>query len=131
LKGKYIALFPLHCGVSVVEYTSKIKKAEELRMSNIVITKNSTYDERMQAIRESAERFAKIKARRARLAASAARVRKYVDEVDKPERKKFDDMIDKMDENHNHYTDGEKYLAEHYGERLADQTSYESEEGWN
>jgi len=131
LKGKYIALFPLQCSVSVVEYTSKMKKAEELQMSNIVITKNSTQEERMIAIREASERFAKIKARRDRLAASAARVRKYVDEVDKPERKKFDDMIDKMDENHNQYTDGEKYLAEHYGERLADQTSYESEEGWN
>ena len=131
MKGKYIALFPLQCSVSVVEYTSKMKKAEELQMSNIVITKNSTQEERMIAIREASERFAKIKARRDRLAASAARVRKYVDEVDKPERKKFDDMIDKMDENHNQYTDGEKYLAEHYGERLADQTSYESEEGWN
>ena len=100
-------------------------------MSNYVITKNSTNEERMQVIREAAERLAIRKARRARLAASAARVRKYVDEVDKPERKKFDDMIDKMDENHNQYTDGEKYLAQHYGERLADQTSYESEEGWN
>ena len=100
-------------------------------MSNIVITKNSTYEERMAVIREAAEKINKIKARRARLAASAARVRKYVDEIDKPERKKFDDMIDKMDENHNQYTDGSKYLAEHYGDRLADQRSYESEEGWN
>jgi len=79
LKGKYIALFPLQCSVSVVEYTSKMKKAEELQMSNIVITKNSTQEERMIAIREASERFAKIKARRDRLAASAARVRKYVD----------------------------------------------------
>ena len=44
-------------------------------MTNIVITKNSTYEERMAAIRDAAERFAKVKARRARLAASAARVR--------------------------------------------------------
>ena len=94
-------------------------------MTNIVITKNSTYEERMAAIRESAERFAKVKARRARLAASAARVRKYVDEVDKPERKKFDDMIDKMDENHNHYQDAPKYLNEHYGDRARDQKSYD------
>lgn len=89
-------------------------------MSNIVITKNSTYDERMQAIRESAERFEKIKARRARLAASAARVRKYVDEVDKPERKKFDDMISKMDENHNHYQDAPQYAEKYYGEKMRD-----------
>ncbi len=34
-------------------------------------------------------------------------------------------------ENINAYTDGPKYLAEHYGERLAEQTHYESNEGWN
>lgn len=34
-------------------------------------------------------------------------------------------------DNINAYTDGESYLAEHYGARLADQTSYESTEGWN
>lgn len=33
--------------------------------------------------------------------------------------------------NINAYTDGSKYLAEHYGDRLADQNSYESYEGWN
>ncbi|HAI56794.1 MAG TPA: hypothetical protein DCM04_02575 [Saprospirales bacterium] len=34
-------------------------------------------------------------------------------------------------ENINQWTDGPQYLKEHYGERLADQTSYESDEGWN
>ena len=34
-------------------------------------------------------------------------------------------------ENINHWTDAPQYLKEHYGERLADQKSYESEEGWN
>ena len=42
-----------------------------------------------------------------------------------------DAYLTSLDENHNHYTDGEKYLAEHYGDRLADQKNYESEEGWN
>lgn len=98
-------------------------------MSNIVITKNSTYDERMDAIRESAERFAKIKARRARLAASAARVRKYVDEVDKPERKKFDDMISKMDENYNHYQDAPQYAEKYYGEKMRDTVAMDND--WN
>ena len=98
-------------------------------MSNIVITKNSTYDERMQAIRESAERFAKIKARRARLAASAARVVRYVDEVDKPERKKLDDMISKMDENHNHYQDAPQYAEKYYGEKMRDTVAMDND--WN
>jgi hypothetical protein len=98
-------------------------------MSNYVITKNSTQEERMQAIRDSAERFAKIKARRARLAASAARVVRYVDEVDKPERKKFDDMISKMDENHNHYQDAPQYAEKYYGEKMRDTVAMDND--WN
>lgn len=98
-------------------------------MSNYVITKNSTQEERMQAIRESAERFAKIKARRARLAASAARVVRYVDEVDKPERKKLDDMISKMDENHNHYQDAPQYAEKYYGEKMRDTVAMDND--WN
>ena len=98
-------------------------------MSNIVITKNSTYDERMQAIRDSAERFAQIKARRARLAASAARVRRYVDEVDKPERKKLDDMVSKMDENHNHYQDAPQYAEKYYGDKMRDTVAMDND--WN
>ena len=34
-------------------------------------------------------------------------------------------------ENINQWTDGPQYLKEHYGERLADQKAYESDEGWN
>ena len=98
-------------------------------MSNYVITKNSTQEERMQAIRESAERFAKIKARRARLAASAARVVRYVDEVDRPERKKLDDMISKMDENHNHYQDAPQYAEKYYGEKMRDTVAMDND--WN
>ena len=33
--------------------------------------------------------------------------------------------------NINQWTDGPAYLKEHYGARLADQTAYESDEGWN
>ena len=98
-------------------------------MSNYVITKNSTQEERMQAIRDSAERFAKIKARRARLAASAARVVRYVDEVDKPERKKFDDMVSKMDENHNHYQDAPQYAEKYYGDKMRDTVAMDND--WN
>ena len=98
-------------------------------MSKFVITKDSTYEERMQAIRDSAERFAQIKARRARLAASAARVRRYVDEVDKPERKKLDDMVSKMDENHNHYQDAPQYAEKYYGERMRDTIAMDND--WN
>jgi len=98
-------------------------------MSKFVITKESTYEERMDAIREASDRLNKRKARHARLAASAARVRKYVDEVDKPERKKFDDMVDKMDENHNHYQDAPQYAEKYYGERMRDTIAMDND--WN
>ena len=98
-------------------------------MSNFVITKDSTYDERMQAIREASERFAIRKARRARLAASAARVVRYVDEVDKPERKKLDDMVSRMDENHNHYQDAPQYAEKYYGDKMRDTVAMDND--WN
>tara|TARA_B100002019_G_scaffold277741_1_gene277856 strand:+ start:793 stop:1089 length:297 start_codon:yes stop_codon:yes gene_type:complete len=98
-------------------------------MSNIVITKNSTYEERMQAIRDAADRLAARKARRARLAASAARVRRYVDEIDKPERKKLDDMVSRMDENHNHFQDAPQYAEKYYGERYRDTVAMDND--WN
>lgn len=96
-------------------------------MSNIVITKESTYEERMIAIREASERLNVRKARRARLAASAARVRRYVDEVDKPQRKKFDDMISKMDENHNHFQDAPQYAEKYYGDKMRDTVAMDND----
>ena len=100
-------------------------------MSNIVITKNMSTEERLVALKEVHLRILKKQSIRARLAEGALRVRKWTDEVETTKEKKFNDTISKMDENHNHYQDNEKYLAEHYGSRLADQKSYESEEGWN
>ena len=102
---------------------------------NYVITKNSTKEERLAAIKAVADKFAIVKARRARLAASAARVRGYVDEVEAPRRKDEADLFDltvaKMDDNHNHYQDNPKYLNDQYGDRVRDQNAYESVEGWN
>ena len=74
-------------------------------MSNIVITKNMSSDERLAILKKIHQKFSKKQSIRARLAEGASRVRKW--------------------------TDGSKYLAKHYGSRLADQRSYESEEGWN
>lgn len=97
----------------------------------IVITKDSTKEERLAVIKAAAEKYNKKKAFRARMAASAARVQRWTDVEEKPARaaknRKFDDMINAMDENHNHYQDGSKYLAEHYGDRVADQKSYEAD----
>jgi hypothetical protein len=96
-------------------------------MKNIVITKNSTYEERMTAIRAASARLKKRKVMLARLAAGATRVRNYVDEVDKPKRKKFDDMISKMDENYNHYQDAPQYAEKYYGEKMRDTVAMDND----
>ena len=98
-------------------------------MSDIVIRKDSTYEERMAAIRAASERFNKRKAIRAKLAAGALRVRRYVDEEDKPQRKKFDAMIDKMDENYNHYQDAPQYAEKYYGEKMRDTIAMDNDWG--
>lgn len=96
-------------------------------MKNIVITKNSTYEERMTAIRAASARLKRRKAMLARLAAGATRVRNYVDDVDKPKRKKFDDMISKMDENYNHYQDAPQYAEKYYGEKMRDTVAMDND----
>tara|TARA_B100001094_G_scaffold5889_1_gene5260 strand:+ start:2179 stop:2475 length:297 start_codon:yes stop_codon:yes gene_type:complete len=96
-------------------------------MKNIVITKNSTYEERMTAIRAASARLKRRKVMLARLAAGATRVRNYVDEVDKPKRKKFDDMISKMDENYNHYQDAPQYAEKYYGEKMRDTVAMDND----
>ena len=96
-------------------------------MKNIVITKNSTYEERMTAIRAASARLKRRKVMLAKLAAGATRVRNYVDEVDKPKRKKFDDMISKMDENYNHYQDAPQYAEKYYGEKMRDTVAMDND----
>jgi|TARA_R110002153_G_scaffold95129_5_gene228832 type I site-specific restriction endonuclease len=98
-------------------------------MTNIVITKNSTYEERMDAIRAVSAKRKKSAEIRARLKVGASRVRRFVDEEDKPQRKKFDDMIDKMDENHNHYQDAPQYAEKYYGEKMRDTVAMDND--WN
>ena len=96
-------------------------------MKNIVITKNSTYEERMTAIRAASARLKRRKVMLARLAAGATRVRNYVDDVDKPKRKKFDDMISKMDENYNHYQDAPQYAEKYYGDKMRDTVAMDND----
>ena len=102
-------------------------------MSDYVITKNSTKEERLAVIKAAHQKVLKSKALRARLAEGAKKVRRYTDEVEAPRRKAKSDAFDKMiasyDTNHNQWTDGSKYLAEHYGDRAADQKSYDAD--WN
>ncbi len=85
-------------------------------MSKVIITKNMSTEQRLAAIKKAA---AKFQAKQTR----SARIRDYT------QTPKEEQGIDTH--NINEYTDGEKYLDEHYGAAARDQASYESYEGWN
>lgn len=73
-------------------------------MSNVVIRKDSTYEERMEAIRAASKRLMALKKREAY----------YTRQEEEP--KKGQDL----DENYNHWTDAPQYAEKYYGERMRD-----------
>ena len=80
-------------------------------MSNFVITKDSTYDERMDAIRDASKRLAALKKR------EAYYTRQEVDP--KPGQD--------LDENHNHWTDAPQYAEKYYGEKMRDTVAMDND----
>ena len=86
-------------------------------MTKFVITKDMTQKQRLAAIKKASAKFnAKMQRN--------FKVRDY-SVTPKEERTEFDTH------NINAYTDGSKYLNEHYGDRVRDQNAYESNDGWN
>jgi len=82
--------------------------------SKIIITKDMTKEQRLAVIKKRAKAMQKkfSKSRRVRLSETS--------------------IMDRFgDQNINQWTDAPKYLDEYYGDRVRDQNSYESEEGWN
>jgi len=82
--------------------------------SKIIITKDMSKEQRLAVIKKRAKAFQKkiSKSRRVRLSETS--------------------IMDRFgDQNINQWTDAPKYLDEYYGDRVRDQNSYESEEGWN
>ena len=82
--------------------------------SKVIITKNMSTEQRLAVIKKRAKIVQKkfTKSRRVRLSETS--------------------IMDRFgDQNINQWTDAPKYLDEHYGDRVRDQNSYESEEGWN
>jgi len=65
--------------------------------------------------------------------AKTVKVRRYTDEVEAPKRKtsqaEFDSMVNKLDENHNQWTDAPSYAKEYYGEVYAETTRFDND--WN
>jgi len=64
---------------------------------------------------------------------NAAKVRRYTDVVDRPARSaksaEFDRAIEKMNENHNQWTDAPQYAEKYYGQVYRDTTRFDNE--WN
>ena len=82
--------------------------------SKVIITKDMTKEQRLAVIKKRAKAMQKkiTRARRVRLSETS--------------------IMDRFgDHNVNAWTDAPKYLDEYYGDRVRDQNSYESEEGWN
>jgi len=82
--------------------------------SKIIITKDMSKEQRLAVIKKRAKAMQKkfSKSRRVRLSETS--------------------IMDRFgDQNINQWTDAPKYLDEYYGDRVRDQNSYESEEGWN
>ena len=91
-----------------------------------------TKEQRLAMIKAAAEKFNKKKAFRAKMAVSAAKARRGADDdlirlAD--DRKKFDREIDKLNENHNCWTDGAKYAEEYYGDVMRATTRFDND--WN
>ena len=82
-------------------------------MSKVVITKNMSQSERLEAIRKASAKF-------------NAKMNRNIKVVDytTPDKDRVDDSV-----NINAWTDSEKYVDEYYGERARAQSAYENE--WN
>ena len=88
------------------------------------ITKDSTREERLEAIRLAGERLKAKKAQEARL------VRDYTESYlpkGYPASTGYDDVIKNDYENVHHWTDASKYADEYYGETMRETTRFDND----
>ena len=89
--------------------------------------------DRLALIKQIAEKKKRQAAFAAKLKAQGSVVRRWTDEVEAPRRAKaqkaYDQEIEKMDENHNHWSDASKYAEEYYGETMRETTRFDND--WN
>lgn len=84
--------------------------------------------DRIEIIKKAAERVAKKAEFKRRQKFNSMLVRKWTDEPERKSRAKktedeyTDSALDKLDENHNHWTDTEKYAETHYGSVMRNTT---------
>tara|TARA_B100000768_G_C11078520_1_gene289739 strand:- start:78 stop:392 length:315 start_codon:yes stop_codon:yes gene_type:complete len=85
------------------------------------------HDKIMAKKRSSAAFKTKLTAKSKAVSASPAR--KIRKEEVKDLTKAFFDSIDKMDDNHNQWTDASKYADQYYGETMRETTKYDNDWG--
>jgi len=89
--------------------------------------------DRLALIKQIAEKKKRQAAFTAKLKAQGSVVRRWTDEVEAPSRAKaqkaYDQEIEKMDENHNHWSDASKYAEKYYGETMRETTRFDND--WN
>lgn len=91
-----------------------------------------TKEQRLAMIKAAAEKIQKKKAFRAKVSVSASKVRRGYDEeaeIRRAKSRKFDEVIEKLDENHNQWTDGAQYAEKYYGDVYRDTIKFDND--WN
>lgn len=92
---------------------------------------SQTKSDRLAMIKAAAEKINAQKSFRAKQAAKSSKVRRWTDVEEKPRRAKsqrdFDRMIDKLDENHNRWTDESSYAKKYYGDVAYQTTRYDND----
>lgn len=86
---------------------------------------------RLELIKAVAEKRKKRALFRLKLEQGAKNVRRWTDVEEKPRRKnrenKIDQLINQLDENHNHWTDAPQYAKEHYGDVAHETTRFDND----
>ena len=91
-----------------------------------------TQEQRLAIIKAAAERVQKRNAFRAKAKKSSVKALLKATpefEAKRIAEKKFQEKMDAMNENFNHYTDSEKYAKQYYGDVYSDTTKFDNE--WN
>ncbi len=92
-----------------------------------------TTEERLAIIKQAHQNFlAKQKATKAFKSKAKKSTAKAMDKilgVKTRREKEFNEAMDKLDENYNHYTDADKYAAKYYGDVYSQTTRFDNE--WN
>lgn len=91
-----------------------------------------TQEQRLAIIKAAAERVQKRNAFRAKAKKSSVKALLQATpefEAKRIAEKKFQEKMEAMNENFNHYTDPEKYAKQYYGDVYSDTTKFDNE--WN